>query len=41
MPERKAFSRKVTSRVGWVKVTRVLGTPEHKFFLQYYYSVVA
>jgi hypothetical protein len=41
MPERKGFSRKVTSKVGWVKVTRVLVTVEQKFFLQYHYSVVA
>jgi hypothetical protein len=29
----KGFSRKVTSTVGWVKVTRVLRTAEHNFAL--------
>jgi hypothetical protein len=30
--KRKGFSRKVTSPIGRVKVTRVLRTLEHKFF---------
>ena len=32
MPEKKGFRRKVISRWGRVKVTRVSGTAEQKFF---------
>ena len=32
--KRKGFSRKVTSTAGRVKVTRVLGTLEQKFFAE-------
>jgi hypothetical protein len=39
--KRKGFSRKVTSGIGWVKVTRVLGTLEQKFFRKDCESVVA
>jgi hypothetical protein len=34
--KRKGFSRKVTSGVRWVKVTRVLRTLEQKFFRPYH-----